>query len=63
MNGLVRVRQEEIGNYDDGGALFTFVDATDEEEVNLENFVLTYIDSDDDVTGVAMNAAYAHLLD
>lgn len=64
MNGLVRVRQEQIGDdFEDGAILFTTVDATNEEEVNLNNFVLSYIDCQDDQTGVVANGAYADQLD
>lgn len=58
--GMIKVRQEQIGDYEMGGALFTLLNTTDEgDECNLNNFVLTYIDSDDDAMGVVVNAAFA----
>lgn len=64
MNNLVTLRQEMIGDYEMGGALFTLLHTDGEmtEEFNLHDFILTYIDSDDDVMGVVVNAAFADQL-
>jgi hypothetical protein len=61
---MVTVRQEEIGVYEDGGVLFTHVHQDGEmtAEFNMNDFVLSYIDSEDDAMGVVANAAYSDQL-
>lgn len=61
---MITFRQEEIGNYEEGGVLFTHLHQDGEmtAEFNMNDFVLTYIDSEDQAMGVVANAAYSDQL-